>query len=106
MTSALFKSYLPALASPSCLHTTVASVMFQILLQIVPHSLLRQISTRPSVGNSPPTSLKSPLEHPEKFSSNISVQMFCLKFTRYAYYASIFDVITVSHFYASMETIE
>lgn len=40
---------LPESDSPSCLHTTLASVSSHIRLQTVPHSLLRQISRRPSV---------------------------------------------------------
>ena len=39
----------PILVNPSCLQTTPASVSSHIWSHTVPHSLLRQISTRPSV---------------------------------------------------------
>ena len=41
--------YIPAEVSLSCLQTTPASVSFHIWSHTVPHSSLRQISTRPSV---------------------------------------------------------
>lgn len=55
---------LPVGEKCSCLQTTLASVTSHMLSQIVPHSFLKQISTRPSVLLSPPTSLNSPTSHP------------------------------------------
>ena len=52
---------LPVETNPSCLHTTTASLVFQESSQTVPHTLLLQISTRPSVMAVPPTSRKAPL---------------------------------------------
>ena len=43
----------------SCLHTTVASAVDHEVLHIVPHSPFLQISTRPSLADSPPTNLTS-----------------------------------------------
>lgn len=60
---------LPALY-PSCLHTTLASVTFQVLLHTVPHSLLLQISTRPSKLLSEPASRTSPSLQPMQKKSN------------------------------------
>ena len=54
----------PELGSPSWKHTTVASGVFQKSSHTVPHSLLEQISTRPSMGVRPPVSLKSPSVQP------------------------------------------
>ena len=52
---------LPVETNPNCLHTTTASLVSQELSQTVPHTLLLQISTRPSVIAVPPTSRKAPL---------------------------------------------
>ena len=51
----------PVETNPSCLHTTTASFAPQESSQTVPHTLLLQISTRPSVIAVPPTSRKAPL---------------------------------------------
>ena len=44
---------------PSCRQTTVESLMSQLLSHTEPHSPLRHISTRPSSGVKPSTSLTS-----------------------------------------------
>lgn len=46
---------------PSCLQTTAASGIVQSLPHTVPHTSLKQISTRPSSSVLPPLSLMSPL---------------------------------------------
>lgn len=51
---------IPVETNPSCLHTTTASMLPQESSQTVPHTLLLQISTRPSVIAVPPTSRKAP----------------------------------------------
>lgn len=55
---------LPAEESPSCLHTTLASLLSQPLSHTVPHLLLRQSSMRPSRAVVPWTTLTSPSGQP------------------------------------------
>ena len=57
---------IPKCGIPSCLQTTLASMLSHIWSHTVPHSSLRQISTRPSVLLAPPTSLTSPSVQPDK----------------------------------------
>lgn len=52
--------YEPVAVNPSCLQTTWASAAPQMSSQTVPHSPLLQNSTRPSLAEAPPTSLRSP----------------------------------------------
>lgn len=52
---------LPVELNPSCLQTTTASLALQKSSQTVPHTLLLQISTRPSVIAEPPTRRRTPL---------------------------------------------
>ena len=47
--------------NPSCLHTTLASLVSQLPLHTVPHTPLMQISTLPSLEDRPPTSRRAPL---------------------------------------------
>lgn len=50
----------PSGVSPSCRHTTIASAVPQPSSHTVPHWALLQNSTRPSMDDDPPTSLRSP----------------------------------------------
>ena len=54
--------YLLVVMNPSCLHTTLASLLSHPSSHTVPHSLLIQISTLPSKGLKPPDNLTSPYE--------------------------------------------
>ncbi len=60
-------NYSPVEDSPSCLQTTPASVVSHIWSHTVPHSLLRQISTRPSRLLVPPIRRTSPSVQPFKY---------------------------------------
>ena len=50
----------PVVAYPSCLQTTVASGLLQLLWHTVPQALLMHTSTLPSYWEVPPTSWTSP----------------------------------------------
>ena len=50
----------PSVGCPSCLQATCVSVWVQPSPSIVPHLLLKHISSRPSVPEVPPISLRSP----------------------------------------------
>ena len=54
--------YLLVVMNPSCLQTTLASLLSHPSSHTVPHSLLIQISTLPSKGLKPPDNLTSPYE--------------------------------------------
>ena len=56
------RNCLPLVEYPSCPHTTAASLLSQESSHTVPHCLFMQISTLPSFGMLPPTSLR-PVEH-------------------------------------------
>ena len=56
----------PVGENPSCLHTTLASAVPQKSSHTVPHVLLMQTSTRPSLGVGPLTSLTSPVVQPNR----------------------------------------
>ncbi len=56
--------HIPAGANPSCLQTTAASVASHISSHTVPHSLLKQISKRPSRSLGPSASRTSPSAQP------------------------------------------
>ena len=58
-----FLKFSQALGNSSCLQTTRASLSSQESSHTVPQVLLKQTSTRPSVGMSPSTSLTSPSPH-------------------------------------------
>ena len=60
MKQLLLDTSLPSEGSPIWVHTTVASASPQRSSQTVPHWLLKQISTRPSVEFRPPRSRISP----------------------------------------------
>ena len=53
--------YPPAAGKPSCLQTTIASLISQKVSHMVPHAPLEHSSTRPSIVVVPFTSLKSPV---------------------------------------------
>ena len=53
--------YTPAAGKPSCLQTTIASLISQKVSHMVPHAPLEHSSTRPSIVVVPFTSLKSPV---------------------------------------------
>ena len=53
----------PSVEYPSCLHTTVASMLSQFVSHTTTQVLLRHISTRPSLGTKPSASLTSPAAH-------------------------------------------
>ena len=53
--------YPPAVGKPSCLQTTIASLISQKVSHTVPHAPLEHSSTRPSIVVVPFTSLKSPV---------------------------------------------
>ena len=97
---------LPCSEYPSCLHATAASSWSQWLLHTVPHVSFRQISTLPSYGTSPPTSLVSPSWHlsPYWFNSNNRpiVQSWCLPDWHPAYaYLDMYGLVLLLQFWLS-----
>ena len=54
--------------SPSCLHTTLASMLSQKSSHTVPQWLLMHTSTRPSLGKNPPARRTDPLEQAKEGS--------------------------------------
>ena len=94
----------PVSENPNCLQATVASLVVQLLSQIVFHELALHISTLPSMSESPPCSLTSLSSH-SALSGKIGKHAFLhcyLSFppTWLAFDPSIFMVFTVMHSYS------